>query len=123
MVRRRPRSTRTAPPFPYTPLFLSARPAGAGHDCRAGLGRDRGSDRRQPCRRAGDGGQDLAAGARPRRPRPCRRSEEPTSVLQSLMRISVAVFSLKKKTLSIAGANSTDHIIQRAFSVDTVSTL
>src|SRR3546814_986156 len=31
------------------------------------------------------------------RPRPCARSEEHTSELQSLMRISYAVFCLKKK--------------------------
>src|SRR3546814_4953974 len=35
---------------------------------------------------------------RPRRPRPSCRSEEHTSELQSLMRISYAVFCLKKKT-------------------------
>src|SRR3546814_3730247 len=34
---------------------------------------------------------------RPASPSPCRRSEEHTSELQSLMRISYAVFCLKKK--------------------------
>src|SRR3546814_1076311 len=74
MIRRPPRSTRTDTLFPYTTLFRS-------------------SDHYQP------------------RPRPdwrrchwpcrilefCGRSEEHTSELQSLMRISYAVFCLKKK--------------------------
>src|SRR3546814_3100842 len=90
MIRRPPRSTRTDTLFPYTTLFRSAR--------------------RDPrLRREGDRG--AASGSRPqlgrpasrgaRRKRRCRtlpfRSEEHTSELQSLMRISYAVFCLKKK--------------------------
>src|SRR3546814_20159678 len=70
MIRRPPRSTRTDTLFPYTTLFRSVAP-------------------------------------RPRHPMPCWqslpsphlscRSEEHTSELQSLMRISYAVFCLKKK--------------------------
>src|SRR3546814_10600472 len=47
------------------------------------------------------GRKDHRAGAGPvgrRGHAPCRRSEEHTSELQSLMRISYAVFCLKKKT-------------------------
>src|SRR3546814_8736464 len=127
MIRRPPRSTRTATLFPYTTLFRS--------------------QWREPCALPGDGGsqwravdaqrmtaprfriaphqhilarleeQQLAieaARARLRQPlrhtiefvgvadidadrQPARRSEEHTSELQSLMRISYAVFCLKKK--------------------------
>src|SRR3546814_9533172 len=62
-------------------------PAGAGQ---AGLGRQGGA--------AGRGAAARGAGRRPaRRPGRRRRSEEHTSELQSLMRISYAVFCLKKK--------------------------
>src|SRR3546814_14574991 len=91
MIRRPPRSTRTDTLFPYTTLFRSA----------------------PQCHSAGGNGvSDLphisdgsAAGARRKRRHPARapraaryRSEEHTSELQSLMRISYAVFCLKKKT-------------------------
>src|SRR3546814_1910206 len=65
-------------------------------------------DSRRDCIREGGGrcwcvAQDCATGApqvsaRARRGLGCRRSEEHTSELQSLMRISYAVFCLKKKT-------------------------
>src|SRR3546814_10601721 len=95
IVRRPPRSTRTDTLFPYTTLFRSACPrrflrlhlAGGlygGPHGRYGTGADRGrADARRP-----------AEGARSGR---IRRSEEHTSELQSLMRISYAVFCLKKK--------------------------
>src|SRR3546814_5463865 len=117
MLRRQPNSTRTDTLFPYTTLFRSAAVhryghiglrkrggvvgavAGHGHEMAAGLvvadkaqlvlgggfgqivvnprlGRDRGD------------GQFIVA-----------RSEEHTSELQSLMRISYAVFCLKKKKI------------------------
>src|SRR3546814_2501046 len=85
MIRRPPRSTRTDTLFPYTTLFrstdghldfgqrpkfiLSARPAGS---------------RRARCERNWERLKRF-------------RSEEHTSELQSLMRISYAVFCLKKK--------------------------
>src|SRR3546814_5403984 len=75
MIRRPPRSTRTDTLFPYTTLFRSLPPRRADRD-----------DRRLP---------RTSSGAR-RRAR--RRPEEHTSELQSLMRSSYAVFSLKKKT-------------------------
>src|SRR3546814_4148370 len=78
MIRRPPRSTRTDTLFPYTTLFRSARRA---H--RAGDGNQR--------RRRGKRGGHYAGTGR------SDRSEEHTSELQSLMRISYAVFCLKKK--------------------------
>src|SRR3546814_1514306 len=119
MIRRPPRSTRTDTLFPYTTLFRScavarvgARPGAAslrgcarhgGHACR-GEGRLR-RDRAGP-RAAGRPDQPRRnAGMLSRRIIPCLdvrdgrvvRSEEHTSELQSLMRISYAVFCLKKK--------------------------
>src|SRR3546814_2445442 len=80
MIRRPPRSTRTDTLFPYTTLFRSRgrRLAGAEAGGLEGLARLPGAEiERLP------GGAD--------------RSEEHTSELQSLMRISYAVFCLKKK--------------------------
>src|SRR3546814_19884853 len=86
MIRRPPRSTRTDTLFPYTTLFRS-------------LGHDRGS---LPGAREGivDHCDQPSTSAVPdHRHRNCHgaRSEEHTSELQSLMRISYAVFCLKKK--------------------------
>src|SRR3546814_3967751 len=90
MIRRPPRSTRTDTLFPYTTLFRSRcrrrgpPPASAGSfgACRP------------PC----------GAARRPRPPGP--RSEEHTSELQSLMRISYAVFCLKKKKNTLIFSSS-----------------
>src|SRR3546814_20385390 len=75
MIRRPPRSTRTDTLFPYTTLFRSL------------FYREIYSD---------------VAFGRWHRQRHCRnsRSEEHTSELQSLMRISYAVFCLKKKKIN-----------------------
>src|SRR3546814_5853351 len=104
MIRRPPRSTRTDTLFPYTTLFRSqhhGRHAGVQHPeegeaedrharCADEVDRPAADLVRQPSeegdrqtlrRRAGQQG----------------RSEEHTSELQSLMRISYAVFCLKKK--------------------------
>src|SRR3546814_9097721 len=75
MIRRPPRSTRTDTLFPYTTLFRSAAAPSSAWSR---------SGREQSC--------ELAL-----QPRRHRRSEEHTSELQSLMRISYAVFCLKKK--------------------------
>src|SRR3546814_4712390 len=94
MIRRPPRSTRTDTLFPYTTLFRSH-----GLPAACLRGRPQGF---------------LALPARPsvERGRGCRcqfqfrvahgetRSEEHTSELQSLMRISYAVFCLKKKIIT-----------------------
>src|SRR3546814_4106332 len=121
MKRRPPRSTRTVTLFPYTTLFRSlpdaddlggdvhvadrhpGAPDAAAHEvlgeqredrhehqqeeilhCRPGAGAGGGEARQDVARRR----RDDAGGA---------RSEEHTSELQSLMRISYAVFCLKKK--------------------------
>src|SRR3546814_4423511 len=83
MIRRPPRSTRTGTLFPYTTLFRSS----PGHDCESA-----GSKAKSPIT-VGDYRPGLVAFASAIR----RRSEEHTSELQSLMRISYAVFCLKKK--------------------------
>src|SRR3546814_15362726 len=51
---------------------------------------------RQPCPRPGYGEDRNQRIPQERRAYPCHRSEEHTSELQSLMRISYAVFCLKK---------------------------
>src|SRR3546814_1759672 len=91
MIRRPPRSTRTDTLFPYTTLFRSDR---CEHDPHTLLHRRR---------RTGRDGFGPAARTHRRRDPGARkarrlRSEEHTSELQSLMRISYAVFCLKKKT-------------------------
>src|SRR3546814_4919031 len=115
MRRRPPRSTRTDTLFPYTTLFRSAQgrqagrnPAGAGrapgrggYAGRAGIDGDLAVGDRRPAGRRGAGvavdaaqaGRVQTADVRHLAP----RSEEHTSELQSLMRISYAVFCLKKK--------------------------
>src|SRR3546814_9137389 len=93
MIRRPPRSTRTDTLFPYTTLFRSAPSAFA-----AGLRFDTARwTHRLGCRSGFDGSHHiLSDGAALHRI--WLRSEEHTSELQSLMRISYAVFCLKKKT-------------------------
>src|SRR3546814_3131388 len=90
MIRRPPRSTRTDTLFPYTTLFRSrdveARPLGGGR-ARVSL---RSVDHRLNVAFRSARGSDTGSGSR-------QRSEEHTSELQSLMRISYAVFCLKKK--------------------------
>src|SRR3546814_7706262 len=95
MLRRPPRSTRTDTLFPYTTLFRScpgprrnAQPARGARKARQHqpLG-DPQQDQR--------GGEQRENGGKDQHDR--RRSEEHTSELQSLMRISYAVFCLKKK--------------------------
>src|SRR3546814_8305080 len=94
MIRRPPRSTRTDTLFPYTTLFLSNLVA---------LRDDASALALRGIAIAQLGNLDLAksvlrkaVSARSRLP-VARRSEEHTSELQSLMRISYAVFCLKKK--------------------------
>src|SRR3546814_2069752 len=94
MIRRPPRSTRTDTLFPYTTLFRSL-PACIGT---APLARPAASLKRDSCIGIFHTGRGKAAEALlGRRRRRGRRSEEHTSELQSLMRISYAVFCLKKK--------------------------
>src|SRR3546814_5203907 len=92
MIRRPPRSTRTDTLFPYTTLFRST-----SERREHGRGQRRGPS--GPCRPR----RQVRAGRRSRHwgnlhgLRGAARSEEHTSELQSLMRISYAVFCLKKK--------------------------
>src|SRR3546814_2437928 len=105
MFRRPPRSTRTDPLFPYTTLFRSVLPAIAPRVVKSGALAPMASAAMAPC-------EPTAAAARARAMfrlliigflffqavgRGTCRSEEHTSELQSLMRISYAVFCLKKK--------------------------
>src|SRR3546814_8587667 len=119
MIRRPPRSTRTDTPFPYTTLFRSA-----ADD----------EDEREEVQWCSEHGRPtywarchLPGSGRP--PVPCCgvstrrlilaallcglailvRSEEHTSELQSLMRISYAVFCLKKKTKTQQYTTTTYH--------------
>src|SRR3546814_2680164 len=118
MIRRPPRSTRTDTLFPYTTLFRSEEAVGVegvahpreigivdrpgqiqaddlraeyGRERRDGEGHEQISDYVRTIIRPG--GRNGTASQRFRR----ERSEEHTSELQSLMRISYAVFCLKKK--------------------------
>src|SRR3546814_2017513 len=79
MIRRPPRSTRTDTLFPYTTLFRSSR-------------------KRQSAFVWNTLGGGLKAGRAAESRRNTHRSEEHTSELQSLMRLSYAVFCWKKKT-------------------------
>src|SRR3546814_10763804 len=110
MIRRPPRSTRTDTLFPYPTLFRSR--------LRGRVVGDRADEPRVPARcgaldpdpdaRGGTGldprGLALRGGRRDARENDdyVDRSEEHTSELQSLMRISSAVFCLKKKTNNTA---------------------
>src|SRR3546814_2711831 len=123
MLRRPPRSTLPYTLFPYTTLFRSVAPPSTPSDDTARAetgprapasiaaphaprGDSRGRDR-PVATRADQGDARRTTRGRPLRPartgsaagRPrTGRSEEHTSELQSLMRISYAVFCLKKKT-------------------------
>src|SRR3546814_10313055 len=96
MIRRPPRSTRTDTLFPYTTLFRSQDyffgPAGVG------VADSCGGEYVSGGTTSSSGGKELPNSKRRRRkPGAMARSEEHTSELQSLMRISYAVFCLKKK--------------------------
>src|SRR3546814_6552139 len=98
MIRRPPRSTRTDTLFPYTTLFRSSTVAEASESDSI---RSSTSDvqiqnaaERAPSTEAEDG---VMQAAHFRDIMAETRSEEHTSELQSLMRISYAVFCLKKK--------------------------
>src|SRR3546814_3936368 len=102
MIRRPPRSTRTNTLFPYTTLFRSSLWA----EFQRGAGADRW--RRGRCGTVGQSGPPGKAAAAPAEG--CR-SEEHTSELQSLMRISYAVFCLQKTNKQKLNTN-TDTIIR-----------
>src|SRR3546814_5416145 len=90
MIRRPPRSTRTDTLFPYTTLSdLLDKPHAIFFQQSRHAAGEAADNAVLPCHRPGD----VDAGGR-------SRSEEHTSELQSLMRISYAVFCLKKKKKS-----------------------
>src|SRR3546814_4737699 len=116
MIRRPPRATRTDTRFPHTSLFRSggrekvqhqgtfnANPASAA----AGVTTLKLIETTDACARANAYGAELRSGLNA-----VFRSEEHTSELQSLMRISYAVFCLKKTT--IAAATQQPLLIQTA---------
>src|SRR3546814_1491225 len=97
MIRRPPRSTRTDTLFPYTTLFRSPDSFYQHKSDRAALEPEYQIDWRAcvflvqlSSYRRGERGDGVIAMLR------AKRSEEHTSELQSLMRISYAVFSLNK---------------------------
>src|SRR3546814_5545672 len=91
MIRRPPRSTRTDTLFPYTTLFRSPAADGAAAAANDGAADAAGAE----VSAAESGKKDVSLVFE--WPEPVGRSEEHTSELQSLMRISYAVFCLKKK--------------------------
>src|SRR3546814_1217080 len=102
IIRRPPRSTRTDTLLPYTTLFRSknkiSKPDiryhwGSGGRANSSPSSSRGEG--PPAKPRVEGCSRLARGLR-RTPLHHPRSEEHTSELQSLMRISYAVFCLKK---------------------------
>src|SRR3546814_4384940 len=102
MIRRPPRSTRTDTLFSYTTLFRSRRSGGregaALHP--GGLGLGDGQGNRQEAGASDDQGQHHGGGGGfLARHQHKGRSEEHTTELQSLMRISYAVFCLKHKQI------------------------
>src|SRR3546814_1038728 len=121
MIRQPPRSTRTDTLFPYTTLFRS----GVGNrleelGMQSEVGESRGGrvgaggcgcsgvshqDGQMP------GGHEKEQNEYAAKPGLLWRSEEHTSELQSLMRISYAVFCLKKKSRTISDTDTCTHIV------------
>src|SRR3546814_9263594 len=104
MIRRPPRSTRTYTLFPYSTLFRS--PAPSDEICDGQAAKDGSVEETGDavCDRSDDRSGDHVDQQRAREYAEIAfaicghdRSEEHTSELQSLMRISYAVFCLKKK--------------------------
>src|SRR3546814_2664707 len=95
MIRRPPRSTRTDTLFPYTTLFRSSHGRGVAVDLTLdgpdGRPLDMGTGFDAVTPLSHHGSLEVSPAAQR------NRSEEHTSELQSLMRISYAVFCLKKK--------------------------
>src|SRR3546814_3437664 len=120
MIRRPPRSTRTDTLLPYTTLFRSHGPARRRRRAlvhggrRLPLGGPSRGPRHHPGGRPQDPPHLLEHGRLPGPVRPyvALRSEEHTSELQSLMRISYAVFCLKKKQRKQITHSQTHYTLQ-----------
>src|SRR3546814_8696604 len=115
MIRRPPRSTRTDTRFPYTTLFRSFLPD-----------EDQGAlflDIQLPDAASLDRTQQIMAGIQETlsATEGVERSEEHTSELQSLMRISYAVFCLKKKKTQEKLYTTRQHSLRRYKAKDTKS--
>src|SRR3546814_3408085 len=111
MIRRPPRSTRTDTLFPYTTLFRS-RPAPHILVITAPAHRIGGAVAALGKRGAAAVLEIVETGRAHRRIRDAAkvdRSEEHTSELQSLMRISYAVFCLKQKKIKIKSKHIHEH--------------
>src|SRR3546814_7796010 len=104
MIRRPPRSTRTDTLFPYTTLFRSPFHPGADPSYINTWRRRNYYDSLWEIRQTSDPERQVRLNL-------AERSEEHTSELQSLMRISYAVFCLKKKNKNII--NNTTSIISK----------
>src|SRR3546814_2014332 len=114
MIRRPPRSTRTDTLFPYTTLFRSAASPSNYRFNRHSPSAMPGMD--SPVRPESDDfyfySNSYVSSGQPWRPSLQHpRSEEHTSELQSLMRISYAVFCLKKKKYKTYKESSRTHSI------------
>src|SRR3546814_8983698 len=121
MLRRPPRATRTAQCFPYTTLFRSVEPCDSllpfygltmklGPIAGFGLNLEENLITVDTEKFETSAPQIFAIGDIVRYPGKLKlilsRSEEHTSELQSLMRISYAVFCLKKKTIKTTNCNT-----------------
>src|SRR3546814_10497217 len=111
MIRRPPRSTRTDTLFPYTTLFRSVRGGGEKGEAwyRAGFQASKANtwkDFNACAQYLVDQGY---------------RSEEHTSELQSLMRISYAVFCLKKKRTLIEHHKTKENIAKTLTHKNTIN--
>src|SRR3546814_10697419 len=109
MIRRPPRSTRTDTLFPYTTLFRSpgVRSCNTGRRARDEVPITRFFGYR-PVNRISKNGETAKSVVARAPAHPKRRSEEHTSALQSLMRISYAVFCLQKKNKNIQRKQSAE---------------
>src|SRR3546814_4003252 len=122
MIRRPPRSTRTDTLFPYTTLFRSLaieRFERPGSLEQAAIDQDRAAVMFKLHARACDCPRGAVEGDPGLVIRHCTcsklagRSEEHTSELQSLMRISYAVFCLKKKNTTHTRQNTLTRVDER----------
>src|SRR3546814_9773593 len=123
MIRRPPRSTRTDTLFPYTTLFRSAKAELAVSKDRDDLARGALSAKRRATERIEDAQRELkqvdAEVGKLDDDIGKLRSEEHTSELQSLMRISYAVFCLKKKKKN----KSTLHVVMTTNHIQSIQVM
>src|SRR3546814_9851853 len=119
MIRRPPRSTRTDTLFPYTTLFRSGRERSFSWSSLHSFSKRFGVDQiglgtfPMTCLWRAASGAAVIRRAAPRRrvsTAGASRSEEHTSELQSLMRISYAVFCLQKMTKCNYDDTDTTHV-------------